>query len=137
VGAGGKSAADGHLDLAGPQLAAEHQDVDHLPRRLLAADAFVDCAPELIEALRPIAAVALLAQRQGACQRSWLSAQQVEVVLQLGGGTVAAGEPLVGGDDLAVMPDRELPGADLRPHLHPRQSGGDRVAVLADRHHRL
>ncbi len=58
-------------------------------------------------------------------------------MIQLRGSAVAAGEPLVGGDDLAVVPDRDLPRADLGAHPHPGEAGGDRVAVLADRHHRL
>ena len=50
---------------------------------------------------------------------------------------MAPGETLVGGDDLAVVPDRDLPRADLGADPHPDQAGGDRVAVLADRDQRL
>jgi hypothetical protein len=46
------------------RLAVEQQHVDHLSCGFLAPHALGDGAPELIEAGRPVAAVALLAQRE-------------------------------------------------------------------------
>ena len=64
VGAGGERALDGELDPAGVMLAAEQEHVDHLPGGLGAAVADGERGPELVEAARPAAAFAFLAQRQ-------------------------------------------------------------------------
>ena len=98
VRAGGQRAADRELDLLGGVLAAEQQHVDHLPGGLLAARALLDRRPQLIEARGPVAAVALLAQRERPRERARLAREQIEVVIELGADLMMAVQPLVAGD---------------------------------------
>ena len=117
---GGEGTADRRLDLLQPQLAAEHRDVDHLAGGLRGAHPRGDLHPERIEARRPLATLTTLAQRQRAGHRPGLSGEQLQVVVELGGGLTAAAEALVAGDDRRRDPQ-------------PDQADRDRVAVPADR----
>ena len=73
VGAGGERAADGEFDLRGAVLAAEEQDVDHLAGGFRGPVALADARPELVEAAGPVAALAVLVQRERAGQRAGLA----------------------------------------------------------------
>ncbi len=66
-----------------------------------------------------------------------LALEQLQVVVQLGAGAVAALEPLVASDDRAAVADRDLAGADPDADPQPRKADRDRVAVLAHRDERL
>jgi hypothetical protein len=63
-------------------LTHEHEHVDHLLGGLGLADLHGDRLPELIEAFRPGAALALLVQRQGPSERARLAHKQLEIVVQ-------------------------------------------------------
>src|SRR5665811_1816023 len=125
----GERSTDRELDLPGRELAAEHQHVDHLPGGLLAAVARLDGAPELIEAPWPVTTVALLPQREEACERPGLARKQIEIVIQLSAPAVLAGQPLMRSDDLAVVGEHDISCADLRTDIEPSQARWDRVAV--------
>ena len=92
----------------GAELAAEEEHVDHLPGRLGSPVALVDLLPELIEAGGPATPLALLAQRERALERARLALQQLEVVVEPGGGLVAAVQTRMAGDRAALMADHEL-----------------------------
>ena len=137
VRAGGQRAADGELDVRGAVLAGEQQHVDHLPGGLRGSVAVGQRRPQLVEAARPSPALALLVQRDRPGERAGLVDQQLEVVVKLGGDPEPAGQAVVAGDRLAVVRDRDLPGADLGQDPQPDQADRHRVAVLTNRHHRL
>ena len=83
VGRSGRErAANSELEPRGPVLAREHQNVDHLPRSLRSSVALGDLCPELIEASRPRAPLALLRQRDRAGQAAGLALQELEVVVK-------------------------------------------------------
>src|SRR5712692_2080229 len=89
VGASGERATDGELNAGAAELAAQEQHVDHLPCRLGDAVALLERVPELVEAARPAATLALLLQWQRPLQRPWLQPQKLEVVVELGSGLIA------------------------------------------------
>ena len=91
MGAGGSAPRTASSTRATGMLAAEQQDVDHLAGGLLApARVLGDLAPQLVEAGGPVAAVALLSQRQRPGERAGLARQQIEVVVQVRAGAVLA-----------------------------------------------
>jgi hypothetical protein len=114
VRAGRERAAGGELDPCGPELAAEYEHLHHLAGRLRGADSRLDRVPELVEAVGPGAAFALLAQRERARERAGLDLEQLEVVVQLRAGAEAAPQPLMTRDLAPAMAEHDLPGADPR-----------------------
>ena len=93
-------------------VAAEQQHVDHLPGGVRAPVAAGQPSPQLVEALRPAATVALLGQRDGVLKPAGLAMQQLEVVIELGAGPELAVQPLMPRDLPTGVVDRDLPGAD-------------------------
>ena len=91
-------AADRQRDTVGPVLAAEQQHVDHLPGGVRASVTVGQPSPQLIEAVRPPATIALLRQGDGVLQSAGLSSQQIEIVIELGAGAELAVQPLMPGD---------------------------------------
>jgi len=81
--------------------------------------------------------LALLAQRQRALERTRLDPQQLEVVVEPGGGLVAGVQACVAGDLAAIVADHDLACADRRLHAQPDERDRYRVAVLPDRDQRL
>ena len=122
--AGGERATDRELHAGGAVVAAEQQHVDHLPGGVRASVTVGQPGPQLIEALRPRAAVALLGQRDRVLQSAGLSRQQLEVVVELGAGPELAVQPLMPGDLAADVVDRDLPGADPGATFNPASRTG-------------
>ena len=106
-------------------LSREQQDIDHLPGGLGRSVALGDPRPELVKAVGPLAAGALLAERDGADQRSRLAREQLEVVIQLGAGPEAADEAVMARDLSTAVRDRDLSGADRRDHAQPGERDRD------------
>ena len=96
--AGGERATDRELHAGGSVVAAEQQHVDHLPGGVRASVTVGQPGPQLVEAVGPGAAVALLGQRDGVLQPAGLVAKQLEVVIELGAGPELAVQPLMPGD---------------------------------------
>src|SRR6185437_16169269 len=94
----GQRAADSELDPGRAVIAAEQQHVDHLPRGVRASVALDQPGPQPVEALRPTAAIALLAERNRVLQAARLPLEQLEVVIELGAGSELAVQPLMAGD---------------------------------------
>jgi hypothetical protein len=131
--AGGERAADGELDPLGPVLADEQEHVDHLPGRLGGAVTALDLLPQLIEAGRPAAALALLPQRQRSLERSRLALEELEVVVEPRGRLEAALQPRVPSDLAPRLRDHDLARADPGGDAQADQRDRYRVAVLPDR----
>src|SRR5437764_467142 len=105
----GQRAADGELHPGGAVLAAEQHDVDHLPGSIRAPVALDQPGPQPVEAVRPLATIALLAERNGVLQPARLALQQLEVVIELDAGPELAVQPLMPRDLPPAMVDRDLP----------------------------
>ena len=105
-------------------VAAEQQHVDHLPGGVRASVTVGQPSPQLVEALGPGAAVALLRQRDGVLQPAGLSLKQFEVVIELSAGPELAVQPLMPRDLAAGVVDRDLPGADPGVTFNPASATG-------------
>src|SRR6202167_4993073 len=114
MGTGRERTDDRQLHARRPVLAREHQDIDHLASGLRASVANTQRAPEFVERGRPGATVALLSQRQGALKAAGLAREQIEIVVELCAGPIAAVQPLVTRADRPGVTDRDLPRADPR-----------------------
>ena len=97
-----QGAADGELHPDRAVLAAEQHDIDHLPGGVRASVALGQPDPQPVEALRPRAPLAFLAERDGVLQAARLAREQLEVVVELGAGPELAVQPLMAGDLAAV-----------------------------------
>jgi len=133
----GERATDRQLDDLRRMVAAEQQHVDDLPGGLRGTQALLELLPELIEALRPAALLALLAERERVLQRPRLVSEQLEVVIQSRGAQLAAAQPRMRRDRPAVGEHLDLPGPDPGGDLRPDQAHRHRVVVATHHDHRL
>ncbi len=85
-----KRAANRQLNAGWTEFPGEHQNVNHLPIGLRAADLLAQQTPEIIKRFRPMTAVAFLSQRQRTGERAGLSGQQLEIVVQARAGAELA-----------------------------------------------
>ena len=103
VRAGGQRAADGELDPARARARGRASARRPSAGRPPSARSALDRRPQLVEAVRPGAALALLAQRAASRQRAGLAREQLEVVIELRAGAEPADQALVAGDLAAVV----------------------------------
>jgi hypothetical protein len=97
--AGRQGAANGKLNAIGAVVAAEQDHVDELRRSVRAPVAACERRPQLVEAVGPCAAAALLGQRDGILQPAGLAREQLEVVIEPGARLELAVQALVTRDD--------------------------------------
>ena len=83
VRAGGQGATDRELDARGPELAAEHQHVNHLSGGLRAPTRSAISCQSWSKQSGQRALLALLGQRQRSGERARLVPEQLEIVVQL------------------------------------------------------